>query len=55
MYSQNSLSGRSGRAAFIVLLFAGEMHAANILTNSGFETANLAGWATFGPDSPLKK
>jgi hypothetical protein len=28
-----------------------EMHAANILTNSGFETANLAGWATFGPDN----
>jgi hypothetical protein len=27
------------------------MHAANILTNSGFETANLAGWATFGPDN----
>jgi hypothetical protein len=40
-----------GRAAFIVLLFAGEMHAANILTNSGFETANLAAWATFGPDN----
>ncbi len=27
------------------------MHAANILTNSGFETANLAGWATFGPNN----
>ncbi len=27
------------------------MHAANILTNSGFEMASLAGWATFGPDN----
>jgi hypothetical protein len=27
------------------------MHAANVfLANSGFETASLAGWATFGPD-----
>jgi hypothetical protein len=40
-----------GCAALVALLFAGEMHAANILTNSGFETANLAGWATFGPDN----
>jgi hypothetical protein len=28
-----------------------EMQASDILTNSGFETANLAGWATFGPDN----
>jgi beta-glucanase (GH16 family) len=27
------------------------MHAANILTNSGFETANLASWSTFGPNN----
>jgi hypothetical protein len=27
------------------------MRAANILASSGFETANLASWATFGPDS----
>ena len=40
-----------GCAALVALLFAGEMHAANILTNSGFETANLAGWATFGPNN----
>jgi len=33
-----------------LFLFAGK-YAANILTNSGFETANLAGWATFGPDN----
>ena len=35
-------------AALVALLFAGEMHAANILTNSGFETASLAGWTAFG-------
>ena len=27
------------------------MQASDILTNSGFETANLAGWATFGPNN----
>ena len=37
-----------GGAALVALLFAGEMHAANILTNSGFETASLAGWTAFG-------
>jgi beta-glucanase (GH16 family) len=40
-----------GCVAFIASLFAGEIHAANILTNSGFETASLAGWATFGPNN----
>jgi beta-glucanase (GH16 family) len=37
-----------GCAVFVTLLFASEMRAANILTNSGFETANLASWTTFG-------
>jgi beta-glucanase (GH16 family) len=38
-------------AALVALLFAGEMHAANILTNSGFETASLAGWTPFGANN----
>jgi beta-glucanase (GH16 family) len=37
--------------ALMACLSAGEMHAANILTNSGFETAALAGWSTFGPNN----
>ena len=40
-----------GCAALVVFLFAGEMHAANILTNSGFETASLAGWTPFGANN----
>jgi len=40
-----------GGAALVVFLFAGEMHAANILTNSGFETASLAGWTPFGANN----
>jgi beta-glucanase (GH16 family) len=40
-----------GCAALVALLFAGEMHAANILTNSGFETASLAGWTPFGANN----
>jgi beta-glucanase (GH16 family) len=40
-----------GGAAIIALLAAGELHAANILTNSGFETAGLAGWSTFGANN----
>src|ERR1035437_3039509 len=40
-----------GCAALVPLLFAGEMHAANILTNSGFETASLAGWTPFGANN----
>jgi beta-glucanase (GH16 family) len=40
-----------GGAALVALLFAGEMHAANILTNSGFETASLAGWTPFGANN----
>jgi hypothetical protein len=43
------LAGAVGGALFVFCLPG--MHAANILTNSGFETANLAGWATFGPDN----
>jgi len=35
----------------IGLLFAIEIHAANVLTNPGFETAGLAGWTTFGPNN----
>jgi beta-glucanase (GH16 family) len=37
-----------GGMAFIILLLAGKVSAANILTNPGFETANLSGWSTFG-------
>ncbi len=33
------------------LLFAIEAGAANVLTNSGFETSGLAGWTTFGPNN----
>ena len=40
-----------GCAALVAFLFAGEMHAANILTNSGFETASLAGWTAFGANN----
>ena len=45
----NFLARTAGSCAVVVaLLFAGEVRAANILTNPGFETANLAGWTTFG-------
>ncbi len=37
--------------ALMAFLFTGEMHAANILTNSGFETAGLASWSAFGANS----
>src|ERR1035437_6157039 len=40
-----------GGAALVVFLFAGKIHAANILTNSGFETASLAGWTPFGANN----
>lgn len=38
--------------AFVVgLLFAIEASAANVLTNRGFVTPDLAGWMTFGPNN----
>src|SRR5258708_6257630 len=37
--------------ALFTFLSAGEMHAANILTNAGFETTGLAGWSTFGANN----
>src|SRR6266403_1919180 len=40
-----------GCAAFAALLFAGQMHAANILTNPGFETSDFTGWTTFGANN----
>ena len=36
---------------WLAFFLAGEMPAANILTNSGFETAGLASWSAFGPNS----
>ncbi len=41
-------------AAFAALLFAGQLHAANILTNSGFETGDFTGWTTFGPNNSVQ-
>ena len=35
----------------IALLLAMETGAANVLTDPGFETPNLAGWTTFGPNN----
>ncbi len=32
----------------IALLLTGQAQASNVLTNSGFETAGLSGWSTFG-------
>jgi len=32
-------------------LFAGQVHAANILTNPGFETSDFTGWTTFGANN----
>ena len=37
--------------ALMAFLSAGGMYASNILTNSGFEAAGLAGWSTFGPNN----
>jgi len=37
-----------GFAFIAALLLAGHTHAANILTNSGFETGDFTGWTTFG-------
>ena len=37
--------------ALMAFLSASKMHATNILTNSGFETAGLAGWSTVGPNN----
>jgi beta-glucanase (GH16 family) len=36
-----------GCAAFIFFLFAGELHAQNILSNPGFESGSLTNWTTF--------
>ena len=41
----------AGLAFAVGLLFAIEAGAANILTNSGFETPSLADWITFGPNN----
>jgi beta-glucanase (GH16 family) len=35
----------------VALLFAGEIHASNILTNPGFESGSLTGWTTFGANN----
>jgi beta-glucanase (GH16 family) len=42
-----------GCAACIAFLFAGEMKAANILTNPGFDTDSFTGWTTYGPNNHL--
>jgi beta-glucanase (GH16 family) len=41
----------SASIALMAFLSAGEMRAANILANSGFETGGLASWSTFGPNN----
>jgi beta-glucanase (GH16 family) len=48
--SSSVFPGRAaaGLALAVGLLFAIEVRAANVLTNPGFETADLTGWTTFG-------
>ncbi len=36
------------------LFFAGEIHAANILANPGFESGSLSSWSTFGPNNSIQ-
>jgi len=43
-----SAGAAGGCGAIIALLSAGKLQASNVLTNSGFETAGLAGWTAFG-------
>jgi beta-glucanase (GH16 family) len=40
-----------GGVALVALLFAGEMHAQNILSNTNFATGSLSSWTTFGPNN----
>ncbi len=51
--SKNVFLGKvvGGCAILVALLFAGEIHASNILTNAGFESGGLTGWTTFGPNN----
>jgi beta-glucanase (GH16 family) len=43
-----------GGAALVVFLFAGEIHAANILANPGFESGSLSSWTTFGANNSIQ-
>ena len=51
--AKSACLARMAGASVVLMTFlsAGEMNAANTLTNSGFETAALAGWSTFGPNN----
>jgi beta-glucanase (GH16 family) len=51
--SKTALRARAaaGFGFAVGLFFAIEVSAANVLTNPGFETPNLAGWTTFGPNN----
>ena len=41
----------AGCATSFALLFAVEIHAANVLANPGFESGSLSSWSTFGPNN----
>ncbi|HMD55480.1 MAG TPA: hypothetical protein VKJ65_13105, partial [Phycisphaerae bacterium] len=40
-----------GLVALTVLLFAGEVHAQNVLSNTNFATGSFSGWTTFGANN----
>ncbi len=40
-----------GAVLAMFTLFAGRAEAANVLNNPGFETGNLGGWASYGPNT----
>ena len=43
-----------GCAALVVFLFAGKIHASNILANPGFESGSLSSWTTFGANNSIQ-
>ncbi|HEV2328381.1 MAG TPA: family 16 glycosylhydrolase [Verrucomicrobiae bacterium] len=42
-----------GALFFINILMAGQIEAANVLSNPGFETGNLGGWTTYGANTSV--